>query len=291
MNNLDLEKFISACKEVEQIRAKHAGLRIGSKQDFNFFYALVEKTHLEKYHSNFLAYLLNPKETHCFEDLFLKSFLELVLTKYKSELAEEKRFSVGINKITVAREAPLGGGQVDILITSENPRWAIFIENKIRSDEQPGQVRDYYNDVKEKYKDYLGIYLTPDGISAKSIKNISEAQNVIINLSYKEDIIKWLKACIQNKELILYPFVVGSLVQYLDILKKELRIMEYNENKELVEILVKNNDFGLLAEQIEFLSKAVQDAVKNIRSEFLVILKEQIVVTLTEERLTNDTGF
>lgn len=291
MNNLDLGKFISACKEVEQIRAKHAGLRIGSKQDFNFFYALVEKTHLEKYHSNFLAYLLNPKESHGFEDLFLKSFLELILTNYKSEPAEEERFSVGVNKITVTKEAPLGGGRVDILITSENPSWAIFIENKIRSKEQPKQVIDYYEDIKKrKYSNYLGIYLTPNGDSAPSIENLPEAQNVIINLSYKEAIIKWLEACLQNKELILYPFVVGSLVQYLNILKIELGIMGNKENMEQVETLLKNKDLVFLAQNINDLDSAIQGAIKRIRDEFLDILKKEIVETL-KEKLTSEIDF
>jgi len=48
--------------------------RSKNKENFNFFTALVNgkntKEHIEKYHSNFIGYLLNPKENHDFGSFF-----------------------------------------------------------------------------------------------------------------------------------------------------------------------------------------------------------------------------
>ena len=63
--------------EIEKNALKNR--KIGRRQTFNFFQGIVnDKLHLEKYHTNFLYYLLNPHGNHGCEDLFLREFLSLL---------------------------------------------------------------------------------------------------------------------------------------------------------------------------------------------------------------------
>ncbi len=69
-----LETIASFAKEFANIRRKLSKERSKNKENFNFFTALVNgkntKEHIEKYHSNFIGYLLNPKENHDFGSFF-----------------------------------------------------------------------------------------------------------------------------------------------------------------------------------------------------------------------------
>jgi len=287
MDSYTLDVFVSACREIETIRSSHDAFRRGSKQDFNFFYGLVEKTHLEKYHSNFIAYLLNPNESHGFEGLFLNHFLDLVNVKWGGG-SQIKNFSSDALDIRIQKEAPLGGGRVDILITSVNPKWAIFIENKIRSNEGKNQVKDYTQDILGNYKSWLGIYLK-DGDLPDSIKNDEEVKRNILPLSYN-DIIDWLHTCLVDQKLIPYPFVTGAILQYLEMIKKEFRIMDETEKNKLIEMLTSNKDLGLLAKNIDYLNNIIQDTIRSIRSKFLRTLQFKLEETLKEEKLVNDNS-
>ena len=76
----DIEQILKATKEIERIKKAIYKRKKDSKENFNFFHALVtdEKVHLEKYHTNFIAYLLNPKQSHDCDTLFLENFLKLI---------------------------------------------------------------------------------------------------------------------------------------------------------------------------------------------------------------------
>ena len=49
---------LNFASKIKEIKDAHNNFRKGSKQNFNFFYGIVrDKAHIEKYHSNFIAYL------------------------------------------------------------------------------------------------------------------------------------------------------------------------------------------------------------------------------------------
>ena len=84
---IDVDGIISVAvgfsNKIKEVKDAGYNFRKGSKQNFNFFSAIVtsndEKEHLEKYHSNFIGYLLNPKASHDCESLFLKSFFDSLI--------------------------------------------------------------------------------------------------------------------------------------------------------------------------------------------------------------------
>ena len=81
-------------------------------------------------HSNFLAWLLNPKGSHNLKDLFLKWFLKDVFSDTRVEWANEFMVdSVNTEHVDVYREFR----NIDLLLKFDN--FIVVIENKIWSKE------------------------------------------------------------------------------------------------------------------------------------------------------------
>ena len=72
-----LENFICNNKELQQLEKMF--------EKFNIFDCL-KLSRQEIRHSNFLAWLLDPNETHGMNDYFLKEFLKEVLLRKKNEI-------------------------------------------------------------------------------------------------------------------------------------------------------------------------------------------------------------
>lgn len=108
----------------------------------------------EKIHSNLLAWLLNPEESHGLKDLFLCSFIREVFNK--------EIYTLGI--IHVEREIHDTDGIPDIVI--EGKDWRLVIENKIYSNEGPDQTIKYaksYEIAGGIGERYFLVFLTPGG--------------------------------------------------------------------------------------------------------------------------------
>ena len=118
--------------------------------EFNLFDVL-QIGHFELQHSWHIAWLLDPGESHGLSDAFLRDFLSQA-----TAAAEERSISVpsprdGVEwrfaDIEIARERHY----IDILVLSEADALACIIENKIFSDEIPGQLRRYLETAKSTY--------------------------------------------------------------------------------------------------------------------------------------------
>lgn len=116
--------------------------------------------------SRFLSFLLDPKRNHRLGDHFLRSFLRKCSDSADREsLPQVGHHDESLGQTTVHTEVYAGDGRIDILLLNEAGKWAIIVENKIRTTEHSGQLGKYYRFVKENYPDHLvrGIYLTPHG--------------------------------------------------------------------------------------------------------------------------------
>jgi hypothetical protein len=105
-------------------------------------------------HSNVIAWLLGPPETHGFRDLFLRRWLMRVLhDSRRSELADlpARLDSIVPHRVAIRREWPAGTGYLDILIrltTLEGAEWIIAVENKINAPQGPVQLKAYRKSVE-----------------------------------------------------------------------------------------------------------------------------------------------
>lgn len=115
-------------------------------------------------HSNILAWLLDPSETHGLGDRFLKSFLAKALQgEYvKGGLSSIDIIQADLRDIEIKRE----WNNIDILILSTKNNFAIVLENKFKSKQHNGQLKKYIDKIEYIYRDDFpnikikGIFLT-----------------------------------------------------------------------------------------------------------------------------------
>ena len=156
--------------------------------EFNLFDVL-QIGHLELQHSWLVAWLLDPGGSHGLGDSFPRAFLAQA-----SAVAEKRGIPVpspsdGVawefTDVEVARERHY----IDVLVLSEAESLACIIENKIFSDEIPGQLRWYLETVRATYPRLtpFPIFLTPDG--RKPLTERDRADYVPLGYAQVADII------------------------------------------------------------------------------------------------------
>ncbi|MFT5902862.1 MAG: hypothetical protein ACI9LA_002081, partial [Bacteroidia bacterium] len=174
---------------------------------FNIFQILRKKGDEVNLHSKFIAELLNPKGSHGFEDVFLKSFIENVELGDNQFQVSKKAAVCSEKYIDAISEDKTKGGRIDILIDKigDNP---IIIENKIYADDQENQLLRYSNFNDEGILVYLTLY--GDEPSEKSLGTVPLTDVKLI--SYKNDISKWIEDCIRKSART--PSIREALIQY-----------------------------------------------------------------------------
>lgn len=145
---------------------------VEKKKRFNIF-KILKLEDYEIRHSNFLAWLLNPNETHELGDCFLTKFMQSVDNSIKYDNSDD---------IEVLREQE----NIDILILNKTKKYLILIENKINSNQHDNQLERYQSTVNTKLSDYdkYFVYLKPENneellsdykyVSYETIKKITE---------------------------------------------------------------------------------------------------------------------
>jgi hypothetical protein len=115
---------------------------------------------LEEAHSNILAWLLNPEESHGIGDIFLRDFIKTVFNP--------KELPV-YHPVNIMREKQEGSDRPDIIVQGKN--WWLVIENKIDSREQEDQTKRYADKYKCRGKLRENIFLaflSPSGWQPES---------------------------------------------------------------------------------------------------------------------------
>ncbi len=150
-----LEEFVVNNDELLQLEE-----RIGR---FNIFDAL-GIVNAEIRHSNFLAWLLDPNESHGQGPLFLKAVLMDLLRQSPPELRAINPVEIDgaeLRGVEVRRE----WRNIDILITCKDPNFVIAIENKVGSKEHSKQLERYRETVAKEFgkTPRQFVFLTRDG--------------------------------------------------------------------------------------------------------------------------------
>ena len=131
---------------------------------FNLFEA-IGVIRQELRHSDLLACLLDPRQSHGLGAVFLREFLRVVQQTAEdgTALASLDLRALNLDRCHVERE----WHHIDILVVDDVNRLAIIIENKIDTKESQGQLQRYLDDVRchASYHGYqiIALYLTPEG--------------------------------------------------------------------------------------------------------------------------------
>lgn len=188
-----------------------------------------------------LAYLLNPKETHHQNEIFLKLFLKEI---GENEINQDEKFSVITEYPTDKRR------RIDIVIKSQYR--FIPIEVKVNAKDQENQCVDYYN-YSKKFKATQVIYLTPDGhIPNNSSLGSGELKvgETLKTISFRENIIKWIEKCIKEIPKSNQP-LSELLREFKQTIMKFSHIMEdKNMQEEILNEILKSEEYKNSAEVI-----------------------------------------
>lgn len=179
-----------------------------SEKKFNIFQvAGIWKS--EEIHTSVIAELINPKsEFHDKGADFLDKFLQM--EKIGVELTGEKP-----EDAVVEAEVPTSQGRrIDMVISTKN--LYLPFEVKIWAGDQDAQLRHYYEFAKSQGKEVPAIYyLTPDGHepSEQSRGYLGDAVRL---LSFKADILPWLKECMDTLDIRIHSDVWEIMRQMYD---------------------------------------------------------------------------
>lgn len=154
MNINDLKSKYDALLKNEDFDRLDLGLK-----NPNIF-QILRITNNEIRHSNFLAWLLDPNQSHKLGDIFLKRFLREVFSSDKFDNVDQVDVEgMSLSKVEVLREFK----NIDILLKLDNV--VVCIENKVLSKEHSNQLKRYKEIIESQFPNYQQTYvfLTPDG--------------------------------------------------------------------------------------------------------------------------------
>lgn len=182
-------------------------------------------------HSNFLAWLLTPGESHQLGDVFLKWFLKDLFSDGVVPWINE--FEVdGINtkNIVVYREF----NYIDILI--EHDDFVIIIENKFGSKEHSDQLKKYKNLIDDKFnnKNKAYVFLTPTG----EVPESQEDSDCYISISY-EIIIQNLERILHIDKDSISPKIINILEDYISSIRR--KVMRDDQAVQIAHEIYKNH--------------------------------------------------
>lgn len=189
---------------------------------FNLFDA-IGATHKELWHSDFLAFLLDPAENHGLRDGFTRRFL--------LEVVPELLGAESFESVRVQREHNF----IDILIEDEATRTAVIVENKVWSPEGVGQLEAYWNATAAEHSGWTiyGLYLTPSGQLPSDSRYRSISYRIVARL---------LEGMLEEQSNTIQDDVKLVIRHYIDMLRRSI---------------VGNADTKALARQLYFRHRSV----------------------------------
>lgn len=117
----------------------------------------------EEFHSNFLAWLLNPLQNHGVGSYFLRHFLRQTGTQMPTDTIDWSGTDVRREWVN---EVDGQGGRLDILVVNQAEKFLCAIENKIRIGEHSEQLTRYRKALLAEYPAFTQqyVFLSPSGV-------------------------------------------------------------------------------------------------------------------------------
>ena len=247
-----LEAFVVNNPDLEYLEALLA--------KFNLFEA-VGTVRQELRHSDFLAFLLDPRGNHRLGDAFLKRLLKHILVAMPAPPLSAVEIDVAdLDDAEVRREWQ----HIDILVHDPATRLVCAIENKIDSSEHSGQLCRYRKIVQRRFGDQrmLFVYLTPEGVEP--------SDDAYFALDYKKvaDIVDAVR---RSRESTLGADVRTLLEHYTTMLRRHIvtdsEIAElcrklYQEHKQALDLIYEHRP-DLQYELYEYLKQLIEDSLEE----------------------------
>jgi len=249
-----LEDFICKNTELQELEKRF--------EKFNIFDCL-KLSNNEIRHSNFLGWLLDPKETHGLGDFFLKEFSKKIL--YENKICKKYNcptiFDIDcwdLSNVELWREYR----NIDLLIIDEENKFIFVIENKIWTSQHDNQLNRYKEIVDDEFddKEYkkLFVYLKP---------KTEQIEEPYIYVSYKA-VIDVLKLLLDTKDDKMSSEIYTAIRHYKEMIERD--IMNEDEIKKICKRIYSNHK-----KAIDLINKHNSDIVKDIAEILQEIVEEQ----------------
>ena len=141
--------------DADDLKLNRLGEMLNQREGEVDIFDALELDGSEEFHSNFLAWLLDPKGSHGLGGDFLQRFLTVSDARHAIRSADQP-------STTIIREKHLAldgeRGRLDIRILNESARFLCAVENKVWSGESGNQLAWYRSVLEAKYPD-LRIHL------------------------------------------------------------------------------------------------------------------------------------
>jgi hypothetical protein len=226
---------------------------------FNIFEAM-GVVRQEVRHSDFLAFLLNPKQNHGLNDLFVKRFLQTTLgfSEEDQSITPIDLDIWDLDGFEVRREWQ----SIDILLVDEAHQMVVAIENKVYSGEHDDQLKRYRKHIQEHFRtwDKLYIYLTPDGAQASDPNYISISYVLICEL---------IENILESRESSLGQDVFTLMTHYAEMLRR---------------FIVGESEIEILCRQIYKKHQKALDMIYEYRPDLQVEIFEYLVNLITGDK-------
>ena len=253
-----LERFILNNEDLARLEE--------STGQFNIFEAL-GIVRQEIRHSNFLAWLMNPAQTHGLGDSFLKGFL--FKTSVKARLLRIKTISPvdvdvwDLTETEIRRE----WSHIDILLVEHAKKFVCVIENKIYSSEHSDQLCRYRCVVEAEFPDYTRHYVL------LNVSGEEPSDSYYVGVTYEEvcDVIERL---LEMRASTIGDDVATALSHYVTMIRR--RIMPDAEIQELCRRIYRKHQAALdliyehRPDRQAAISDALLEMIRADRQEFII---------------------
>ncbi len=214
----DAVKLLSACHQIANEYAETKSYT--EEEQFNVFTLISDQYYKENFHSDIMAFLLDPTAVHGHKSLMLDIFIGMLNRIPTGHSIDAAKYHDAI----VVREK----GRIDILIKSESSKRAIIIENKINNaGDMFRQLPRYYDYVIENYKIDAIVYLpldynkspNTDGWSDKDKIHIKQLLKLVpaYDQMNRVNVVKdWLQ---QSLKQLGNSDVISAVRQYAQLIK------------------------------------------------------------------------
>lgn len=228
-----IDRFLADNPQLEQLSA--------NLSTFNVFRAL-KIEHAEIRHSNVLAWLLDPEESHGLSDVVLRRVLSNILLlsdKNIARISAAKAELLDFSDIEVLRE----WRNIDILVVDRANKIVLLFENKIYSSESKDQLSKYLQMVQQEFPTFVvvPVFLTLSGYASSD----AAAQDYI---AYSHiQLYSLLNTIFTQRRSQLSEPVAVFLQHYLDTLRRltmqdddlvELCKTIYRKHREAIDLIV-----------------------------------------------------
>ena len=234
----------------------------------------------EIHHSRFLAWLLDPRQTHRAGDYFLKAYLSHTCSTARDAGLPGMTPSDVHTTNWSGTEVRLEWQYIDILVLNRAARFVCAIENKIWSPEGIGeddksQLTWYRETLQTHFPDFTRhyVFLSPSGVSSQ----ISEERKFWTPEDYAT-VLKLVEQTLDYKGEVMREDVRTFLQQYANTLRRRNIVQDSSELKQLARrIYLEHRD------AIELLNQYKPDYIAEAKTLFKEAITRQSGWTVVYE--------